>query len=364
VPQTPKHFVRVEDEEGAAVAGTVRASLGRMRAGEPLRAGTLTLIPLLPETPEDERHTGYLPLETAVREQALHVTEQPHETVPELKAASSAEAPVIMICGEQVVGGLQNRVLNTTILVAAHSILDVPVTCVEAGRWHGHRGGYNVAQAATPSGAPEMADERAFATEEIAYASLRKSHAGYVARSLSSGGGYSSDQGAVWNEVAEKLESTGSRSATHAMRAMYSSPARSSQLTEMSEALKRPEGALDFVALVGGKPAGAEIFTDPALAEAYWPKLARTYALDALDTPSAEATDESAETASAEAKLLADALNAEIEVYVSPGLGADVRLHSAAISGAGLVNDGALVHLSLFAEEQPDSAVESGAAQG
>lgn len=357
VPQTPKNFVRVEGEEGAAVAETVRASLGRMRAGEPLRAGTLTLIPLLPEAPGDVRHTGYLPLETAVREQALRVTEQPRETVPELTAASTAEAPVIMICGEQVVGGLQNRVLNTTILVAAHSSLDVPVTCVEAGRWHGHYRGHNVGYAGTPSDAPEAADERAFATEEFAYASLRKSQAAYVARSLSSGSGYRSDQGAVWSEVAEKLESTGSRSPTSAMRAMYGSPERSSRLSEMSEALKRPEGALGFVALVGGKPAGAEVFADPALAEAYWPKLTRTYALDAIDTPSAETTGESAETAPAgaeqvEAQLLADALSAEIEVYVSPGLGSDVRLHSTAISGAGLVNDGALVHLSLFAEEQ------------
>lgn len=370
VPQTPKNFVRVESEEGAAVAGTVRASLGRMRAGEPLRAGALTLIPLLPETPEDTRHTGYLPLEAAVREQALRMSEQPRETVPELTASSTAEAPVIMICGEQVVGGLQNRVLNTTILVAAHSTLDVPVTCVEAGRWHGHRMGHNVGYAGMPSDAPQAADERAFAAEEFAYASLRKSHADYVAHSLASGGGYRSDQGAVWNEVAEKLTTTGSRSPTHAMRAMYSSPERSSRLSEMSEALKRPEGALGFVALVGGKPAGAEIFTDPALAEAYWPKLARTYALDAMDTPSAETTDESAEDVrtdaeQAEAKLLAEALNAEIEVYVSPGLGSDVRLHSAAVSGAGLVNDGTLVHLSLFAEEQPaaESAPASAATQ-
>ena len=42
---------------------------------------------------------------------------------------------------------------------------------------------------------------------------------------------------------------------------------------------------------------------------------------------------------------------ADIQVHPSPGLGEDARLVSSHVSGAGLVYDGAVVHLSLFPEE-------------
>ena len=40
-----------------------------------------------------------------------------------------------LMAGEQLAGGKQNRVLNASIMVAAHSELPLPVSCVERGRW-------------------------------------------------------------------------------------------------------------------------------------------------------------------------------------------------------------------------------------
>ena len=349
---------RVEGEAGAAVATAVRETLTRLRAGEPLRAGALTLLPLLPAAPDVTRQTGYLPLAAALEAKAFKIAEKQQESVPELHAVSTADLPVVLIGGEQVVGGLQNRVLNTTILVAAHTALDIPVTCVEAGRWHGQRVPW-----AQTSSAPEPGDARAFATQEVAYAKLRKAHSGYVSGSLSGAKGYRSDQGRVWNEVAQRVASTRLASPTMAMHSLYQAPERADRLGEMLAALPRPEGALGFVAMVGPEPLGAEVFTDEALASAYWEKLARSYALEALDaepsatTPSTDATaptDAPADVTAnaAEARLIAAALAGEIQVYLSPGLGSDVRVSGPRISGAGLVYEGALVHLSLFPEDE------------
>ncbi|HKS69494.1 MAG TPA: DUF6569 family protein [Ktedonobacterales bacterium] len=365
MPQGTTSFARLEGDGGAAVAQTVRETLGRLRAGEPLRAGKLTLIPLLPAEEGVAHTTGYLPLESAVAQQVMAVTEKPAATVPELVVSSTAEAPVLMICGEQVIGGLQNRVFNTTMLVAAHTTLDVPVTCVEMGRWHGagaHGFGYRRA------GQPGAAPERAFTSAEPAYARMRAKHMAYVTKSLASGGGYTSDQSEVWGEVSERLSSTGVSSGTSAMRAMYEMPDRSASMDETVAQLPRPKGALGFVALVAGKPVGGEIFTDDALAEAYWPRLTRSYAMDALDNlwstaAAAEAqtgaSDEQgtrgADVAESEADFLAGAREAEVQAYVSPGLGNDVRLAGAKLAGAGLVHEGALVHLSLFPDEQSEA---------
>lgn len=376
--------------EQGAVATAVRTLLAGVRAGEPQRAGGLTLIPLVVATEQVKRRTGYLPLEVALRQHLVAITEQARAAVPELLATSTADEPVVLVGGEQVIGGLQNRVLNTTILVAAHVAQPIPVTCVEAGRWHDAAADYptfeapvteddisnvgnvaNVAQgpgSATPRERGRAARE--FASDEAAYASLRRMHSKSVTASLSSGGGHRSDQGAVWGEVSARMASTHSYSPSAAMDTLYKTPERANKLAETMAELKRPDGALGFVAVVGGAVLGAEIFSDEALADAYWEKLARSYAIEALDAPASETADsgKGGETGDAadkpgEAQLLADALAADIQIHPSPGLGEDARLVGGHVSGAGLVYDGAVVHLSLFPEDDetsnPDAALDA-----
>ena len=181
---------RTAENGSGAVATAVRELIEGVRAGDPLRAGGLTLIPLLPATDQVKRQTGYLPLEEALRRGLVTVTEQAQAQVPELLATSTAETPVVLVGGEQVIGGLQNRVLNTTILVAAHVSQKIPVTCVEAGRWHDSGAAYptyanndapvamddTIAQS---SGSPipqRQSAARAFTSDEAAYASLRRMH--------------------------------------------------------------------------------------------------------------------------------------------------------------------------------------------
>ncbi len=337
--------------EQGAVATAVRELIGGVRQAEPLRAGALTLIPLMPTPERAARQTGYLPLEEALRRNLVAITEQARASVPELLAVSTADAPVVLVGGEQVIGGLQNRVLNTTILLAPHVELQIPVTCVEAGRWHDAPDVYPENTSATEPMDPtaQRARSRSFSSDEAAYAQLRKMHAKTVTHSLSTGGGYHSDQGAVWGEVADRMAATRSYSPSGAMQALYKTPERARKLKESVEALKRPEGALGFVALINGAVLGAELFADEDLASAYWDKLVRSYAVEALDSDDSSTEEESASTG--EARLLEDALAAEVQIHPSPGLGIDARLVSASVSGAGLVHEGNAVHLSLFPED-------------
>ena len=43
---------------------------------------------------------------------------------------------MLLLDGEELVGAKQNRVLNLTILAPARQAITIPVSCVEAGRWH------------------------------------------------------------------------------------------------------------------------------------------------------------------------------------------------------------------------------------
>lgn len=63
------------------------------------------------------------------------VKECEHSTVNTLIVENNAVTPLILIDGEEVIGGDQNRLVNSTILVAPHSEMKIPVSCTERGRW-------------------------------------------------------------------------------------------------------------------------------------------------------------------------------------------------------------------------------------
>jgi len=80
---------------------------------------------------------AYITMKEALEGGSLLVTEVGEGgTVPELKVKNSSNKAVLLLDGEEVSGAKQNRVLNTTILIAAQAEVIIPVSCTEAGRWH------------------------------------------------------------------------------------------------------------------------------------------------------------------------------------------------------------------------------------
>ena len=76
---------------------------------------------------------------TLVEAQALElftITEVSEDgSVPSLRVVNETPHHIMLFDGEELKGAKQNRILNTTILVAAGTRLDVPVSCTEQGRW-------------------------------------------------------------------------------------------------------------------------------------------------------------------------------------------------------------------------------------
>jgi hypothetical protein len=69
---------------------------------------------------------------------------------------------------------------------------------------------------------------------------------------------------------------------------MYQS--RGGSLDEYLHAFPYIAGAIGFAVALGGRMAGADLFDQPESAQALWPKLLRSYALDAMDAPVRRAT--------------------------------------------------------------------------
>jgi hypothetical protein len=55
-------------------------------------------------------------------------------SVPFLQVTNGAARPLLLLDGEELLGAKQNRILNTTVPVAAHTEVTIPVSCVVSGQ--------------------------------------------------------------------------------------------------------------------------------------------------------------------------------------------------------------------------------------
>ena len=105
-------------------------ALRDLTTGVPVVHGALTVFPLLAG---ERAEPGWLTLAEAGEAVSIEEVSEDGD-VPTLRLTSAANRPVLLLDGEELIGAKQNRILNTTVLVAAHSHLTIPVSCVEQGR--------------------------------------------------------------------------------------------------------------------------------------------------------------------------------------------------------------------------------------
>ena len=112
----------------------VAARVSEVRLGDPQSHLNLTLFPLLADGP---MLPDYLLFDEALALGCVRITEVSESgSVPELKFANECEQPVLLLDREELVGAKQNRILNMTVLAPRNNTIVIPVSCVEAGRWH------------------------------------------------------------------------------------------------------------------------------------------------------------------------------------------------------------------------------------
>ena len=203
-------------------------------------------------------------------------------SVPNLLVTNQGDSRVLFLEGEELRGAKQNRVLNTSVLIAAHSKTPIPVSCVEAGRWR-----YRSRQFES-SGSHSSSKLRHF---------LKAS----VSDSLKSGRGHSSDQGAVWNEVSRQMDSFGSSSDTAAMADTYEN--YSGRQAEFRERLRYVEGATGIAVAVGKKVVALDLFDKPSTCAKVWDRLLTGVVMDALEADSSVPPAEPAEVEGLLARL-------------------------------------------------------------
>ena len=254
----------------------------------------------------------------------LVIDELDDATVPTLSARNPTDTPILLVEGEHFLGGKQNRIVNVTVLIAAKSELEIPVSCLERGRWGRSRAYRRSASFA----APRVCEK---AQKGVA-ASMRRS------------GSRRGDQGAVWNEVDDVLACKGVISRTAAAADADEAYRRDSARFDAVEELAAlgPLPSQCGIAITHGRwVAAVELFGAPHLLAAHWEALIRSHL---LEPPSVTGEPSAARALWALHRFAF----AEAQAAPGVGLGTERRVEDSKMVGHALTLDEKIVHAGFF----------------
>ena len=320
----------------------IAQTLSSITLGTPVTHANLTMIPLL-GPPSAEREPSYLTLDQALAVDQRHADENPRAlrelpsfeitevslqgSVPELRVINRGTKPVFILDGEELVGAKQNRVVNLSILVPAASTLTIPVSCVEAGRWR--------------------AKSRVFSSAPRAqYSTGRAKRVAQVTYNLKASGSRHSDQAEVWSDIAAMSAKLEAESPTAAMEEIFT---RHAAFTDSVVATLRPvEHQVGALFILDGHVIGLDLFDRAATLRRLLGKLVRSVAVDALASPAEEPPITGNLAGKVAEHFLATVCAASTHEAPGVGVGRDIRLEAQTLTGASLVADEEVIHLSAF----------------
>ena len=269
----------------------------------------------------------YILLDEALGSGVIEVTEvNDHGAVPNLKVHNKSPKMVLILDGEELVGAKQNRIVNTTILIAGNATVIIPVSCVEQGRWSCN----------TP---------RFYSEERIMPSRMRAMKAEQVQRSVRTRGEYQADRSAIWADISERASRRDAKSSSMAMARIYEKDLLSLQEYLQNFSLKGYQ--VGAVSTINGEVVGMDAFGRLETFSKVFTKLMQSYALDAIDwiegNKGGELTGEDV------ANFKKGIFSCKMETHDSVGLGTDCRLESDKLTGFALALDGKVLHMSVFA---------------
>jgi hypothetical protein len=163
----------------------IKNYLEQLKIGRKQSYKNLALYPLLSTC---SLGLEYPLLDEALNKNLIEIVEKDRGgSVPELRVMNKSPKMILILDGEELVGAKQNRIVNTTILVKGNATIVIPVSCVEHGRWS-----YDTPQFHSKK-RMMSSNLRAMKSEQVNY-------------SIKSSGEFRSDQSAIWDGIAEKLE--------------------------------------------------------------------------------------------------------------------------------------------------------------
>jgi hypothetical protein len=335
--------------------GVVSVSLLPVQAGEtpfasgykvlePIRHGSLTVFPVI--APKSYATSEFLTLDEGLRSGDVVVIEYGNirgllrrrpvpavqrqgAEVNRLVLINNSKRPLLLLAGEIVTGGQQDRVIGKDRIVPPESDpVDLSVFCVEPGRWVATSDRFGASEVTYGGGSGRGTS--ASAGTLMAQPSVRAKAMG------------DKDQNQVWAEVRKQQQSmtetvevaaAPSPQSAEEMRSTssYARVMENKDVKEQVDRIAKPieqnyqslirqlrdRNAVGVVVAVNGRIIWADVFASTELLEKYWPKLVRSYASEAVVSRAkgGEATPKQAEAFLADMEGRKETIESEPGIY-------------------------------------------------
>ena len=258
-----------------------------------------------------------LTLDEALGRGTLSVMEKGGGEVPTLVIVNRGPEHVFIMAGEILVGGKQNRILRTDVLLTPYSgPIELPAYCVEAGRW-------------------------------VQNADAFKSDGNLASPQVRLEAQKAADQAAIWSRVEEAAKAVGQVSETHDFNYVYNQEEVARQIRDYRDEFCRvlPERIIGVVVARNGELVGADLFGDAGLFLKLRNKVLDSYAIDVLNRvqPPTILPDRMAAQV-----FLHRVLAAQYWTEPCPGAAVTGRAVGNGVDARGLIWSERAVHVSMF----------------
>ena len=268
-------------------------------------------------------HGNDLPAISTGERSGLKINELDNADVQQLRVGNPTDKPILIVEGEHFLGGKQNRAVNVSVLVPSLSDIEIPVSCLERGRWGAPKGWQRAASF-------EPANVRARKRSGVSASMLRE-------------GSRRGNQSEVWNAVDLELSredvSSGTSAAADLEGTYRRDSSRRSTVEQLVELGPLP-GQCGVAVARGGELREIDVFGAPNLLAAHWGRIVRSHFFE----PATTKFPPSATRVLAYLQRIGLAADQQSSAV---GLGTEHRHVEPNSSGQALSLNGAIVHASF-----------------
>jgi hypothetical protein len=271
------------------------SSVGDLVIGEPIRHENLTVFPLSSRKPkQDDR---FLTLDQGLKEGSVEITEVGRGAdVNHLLVLNKSRKPLYLMPGEIIVGGRQDRTIaQERVIAPGGKPVLVEVFCVEHGRWSDRGQAETARLIKGANSTPELAESSSFASRGAGRTSPAvKADGGEFIGSVGSLSKAArlavqddKNQQKVWQKVGEVNAKSSNESQSGDFTGNYTDKKIVKQLEPYIKALQKSvaeqKQVVGVAVAVDGKLETLDVFESTPLFRQLWPKLLKSYALDAAN---------------------------------------------------------------------------------
>jgi len=261
----------------------------------------------------EHRQVGqYMTLKEALEKKKVVITEKgsgrSDGEVNSLMIENISSEPVMILSGEVVQGGKQDRMIAQDVVINPKSgKKEIAVYCVEHGRWDAKK------------------DGMAF-----------KEYSQVSSNEVRKAGAVNKNQGDVWNKVAETNTKNNTNTSTGTLTALNNSSTFKTSIDQyknyfQSKLVNEPD-VIGLVAVSGDKVIGCDMFASHALFANHYPNLINSYSAEAI-------------TSGAKVSVSYDKVNQYVKTLLADEEKQEKELYK---RGTMLKDQGKKVHISAF----------------